>query len=108
MPTAAKNRSLFTSRYTFSSSWTVGTHLVQQLKKLSRKCGYDVCSEHRYLGTWNLGSRQMRCSRWESRVLERVCSSLLVLSCVSTFSQVTPYVRPETGIQSRWVVNKLS
>lgn len=105
MPTAAKNRSLFTSRYTFSSSWTVGT---QQLKKLSRKCGYDVCSEHRYLGTWNLGSRQMRCSRWESRVLERVCSSLLVLSCVSTFSQVTPYVRPETGIQSRWVVNKLS
>lgn len=63
VPTAAKNRSLFTSRYTFSSSWTVGTHLVQQLKKLRRKCGYDVCSEHRYLGTWNLGSRQMRCSR---------------------------------------------
>lgn len=27
----------------------------KQLKKLRRKCGYDVCSEHPYLGAWNLG-----------------------------------------------------
>lgn len=41
--------SLFTNRYMFSSSWAVGTHLVQQLEKLSRKCGNEVCSIHRYL-----------------------------------------------------------
>lgn len=46
--------SLFTNRSTFSSSWTVGTHLVQQLEKLSRKCGYDVCSLHRYLSELQL------------------------------------------------------
>lgn len=99
LPAAAKNQSVFSNPYTFASSRIVGKHLVQQLKKLRRKCGYDVSSQHRYLGTWNsgkeIGRGAIQVGGGGAEHNKRRLWWLVVLSNISAFSpEVKPWVGP--------------